>query len=65
MTSGYLLVLLALQSTRVSYVARARELGIVFGTILGAVVLREGAAPQRVAGSTVIVVGVALLSFAS
>jgi len=65
MTSGYLLVLLALQWTQVSYVAPARELGIVFGTILGSVVLREGAAPQRVAGSSVIVLGVALLSLAS
>lgn len=65
MTSGYLLILLALQSTQVSYVAPSRELGIVFGTILGSVVLREGAAPQRVAGSGVIVLGVALLSLAS
>jgi drug/metabolite transporter (DMT)-like permease len=65
MTSGYLLVLVALQSTQVSYVAPARELGIVFGTVLGSVVLREGAAAQRVAGSGVIVLGVALLSLAS
>jgi len=65
MTSGYLLVLVALQSTQVSYVAPARELGIVFGTILGSVVLREGAAPQRVAGASAIVLGVALLSLAS
>lgn len=65
MTSGYLLILVALRSTQVSYVAPARELGIVFGTILGSAVLREGAAPQRVAGSVVIVLGVALLSLAS
>ncbi len=65
MTSGYLLILVALQSTQVSYVAPARELGIVFGTILGSLVLREGAAPQRVAGSIVIVLGVAMLSLAS
>jgi drug/metabolite transporter (DMT)-like permease len=62
MTSGYLLVLLALQSTQVSRVAPARELGIVFGAILGSVILREGAAPQRIAGASVIVLGVALLS---
>jgi len=65
MTSGYLLVLVALQSTQVSYVAPARELGIVFGTILGSVVLREGAARQRLAGAGIIVLGVTLLSLAS
>ena len=65
MTSGYLLVLVALQSTQVSYVAPARELGIVFGTILGSVVLREGAAPQRLAGASIIVLGVTLLALAS
>lgn len=65
MTSGYLLVLMALQSTQVSYVTPARELGIVFGTILGSVVLREGAARQRLAGASIIVLGVTLLSLAS
>jgi len=65
MTSSYLLVLFALQSTQVSYVAPSRELGIVFGTILGSVVLHEGAAPQRIAGSGVIVLGVVLLSLGS
>jgi uncharacterized membrane protein len=65
MTSGYLLVLLALQSTQVSYVAPARELGIVFGTMLGSVALCEGAAPQRLAGASIIVLGVTLLALAS
>jgi drug/metabolite transporter (DMT)-like permease len=64
MTGGYLLILLALQWTPVSYVAPARELGIVFGTILGSVLLKEGATPQRLAGSAVIVLGVTLLSIA-
>jgi drug/metabolite transporter (DMT)-like permease len=64
MISAYLLVLVALQSTQVSYVAAARELGIVFGTILGSVVLHEGATPQRVAGAAFIVAGVAMLSVA-
>ncbi len=65
MISSYLLVLFALQSTQVSYVAPARQLGIVFGTILGSVVLHEGAAPPRVAGSGIIVLGVVLLSLRS
>ncbi len=65
MTASYLLVLFALQSTQVSYVAPARELGIVFGTMLGAVVLHEGAAPQRIAGSGIIVLGVVLVTLGS
>ncbi len=65
MTSGYVMVLVALQSTQVSYVAPARELGIVFATILGCVALREGATPQRLTGASVIVLGVILLSRAS
>jgi len=35
MTGSYLLVLQALRLAAVSYVAPARELGIVFGTLLG------------------------------
>lgn len=62
MTSGYVLVLLALRIAPVSYVAPARELGIVFGALLGSVLLREGHLPQRVTGSALIVAGVLLLT---
>lgn len=64
MTSGYLLVLLALQGRQASYVAPARELGIVFGPIPGSVLLKEGAASQRLAGSAIIVLGVLALDHA-
>jgi drug/metabolite transporter (DMT)-like permease len=64
MTGGYLLVLVALQFTQVSYVAPARELGIVFAALFGAVGLGEGAVRQRVAGAAVIVLGVALIGAA-
>ena len=62
MTCGYFLVLLALRLSPVSYVASARELGIVFGTILGSVVLHERYLSPRLAGATLIVIGVVLLA---
>jgi drug/metabolite transporter (DMT)-like permease len=62
MTGGYLLVLFALRLAPVSYVAPARELGIVFGALLGSFVLAERHRPQRLAGALLIVIGVLLLA---
>lgn len=62
MTASYLLVLFAMRLAPVSYVAAARELGIVFGALLGSVVLAERHLPQRLAGAALIVVGVLLLA---
>lgn len=64
MTGGYLLILLALRLAPVSYVAPARELSIVIGTLLGVVVLREPEPVPRLTGSALIVVGVLLLALA-
>lgn len=57
-----MLVFLALRIAPVSYVAPARELGIVFGALLGSVLLREAHLPQRVTASALIVAGVLLLT---
>lgn len=62
MTTSYLLVLHALRLAPVSHVAPAREVAIVFGAILGAVVLHEPHGRQRVVGALLIVIGVALIS---
>jgi drug/metabolite transporter (DMT)-like permease len=62
MTAGYLLVLQAMRLAPVSYVAAARELGIVFGTVLGSVALAERHLPPRLAGAALIVLGVLLLA---
>lgn len=62
MTTGYLLVLYALRFAPVSYVAPVREVAIVFGTILGVVVLGEPHGRQRIVGALLIVIGVVLLS---
>lgn len=61
---AYLLVLLALTFSRVSYIAPARELGIVFGALLGTIVLGEPYGRYRVAGSLLIVAGVFSLALA-
>jgi uncharacterized membrane protein len=61
---AYVLVLAALTSSRISYVAPAREFGIVIGAVLGVVLLGEGYGPWRVIGSLLIVGGVVTLAAA-
>jgi drug/metabolite transporter (DMT)-like permease len=60
---AYILVLTALVSTPVSYVAPARELSIVIGTAMGAWLLGETAAARRLPAGAVIVIGVGALAF--
>jgi drug/metabolite transporter (DMT)-like permease len=62
--TAYLLVLIALTTSRVSYVAASREVGIVIGTALGVLLLGEGYGISRVAGSLLIVTGVLTLAVA-
>jgi drug/metabolite transporter (DMT)-like permease len=61
---AYLLVLAALTFSRVSYVAPAREIGIVVGTLLGTFVLKEPHAPNRLLGAALITAGVLALALA-
>lgn len=61
---AYLLVLVALTTSRVSYVAASREVGIVIGTALGVLLLGEGYGMNRFAGSLLIVTGVLTLAVA-
>jgi drug/metabolite transporter (DMT)-like permease len=60
----YLLVLMALRISKVSYLVAAREMAIVFGAILGTVVLKEGHGAQKTAGSLLIAAGVGTLALA-
>lgn len=60
--AAYVLVLVALTTTDVAYVAPAREVSIVFATLLGAQVLGEGSRVRRMIAAVVIVAGVALLA---
>jgi uncharacterized membrane protein len=59
---SYLCMLTALAISPVSYVAPAREIGILFGTLLGVRVLAEGQTSRRVAGAVAMVVGILLLA---
>jgi len=57
---SYLLVLFALRRERVAYVGPARNVGIVFSVLLGALFLRERHGRMRLLGSVLIVAGLAL-----
>ena len=61
---AYLLILAALTTSEVAYIAPSREIGIVFGTVLGAVILHEAYGAMRVAATLLIVAGVFLLAVA-
>lgn len=60
--AAYILVLVALSFTPVSYVAPARETSILVGTVLGARFLAEGDLRRRLAGAGAIVAGVVALA---
>lgn len=55
---AYILVLTAMQFTPVSYVAPAREISILIGTLMGTRLLGESDAPRRLAGAFAMVLGV-------
>jgi drug/metabolite transporter (DMT)-like permease len=61
---AYILVLLALATTGVTFVAPARVVSIVVGVVLGRVVLREVVDRRRMVGAAIVAVGVVLLSVA-
>jgi drug/metabolite transporter (DMT)-like permease len=59
---SYVLVLSALVFTAVSYVAPAREIGVLMGAILGFHFLGEGHVVQRLSAATLMVTGIILLA---
>ena len=59
---AYGLVLTAFSLSRVSYVAPAREVGIVIGVLLGMIILKEPSGRGRLLGSGIIVAGLALIA---
>ncbi|MCH7488935.1 MAG: EamA family transporter [Chloroflexi bacterium] len=61
---AYVLVLVALTTSQVSYIGPAREVGIVLGAVLGVVFLREGFGASRISGSLLVVAGVLTLGLA-
>jgi drug/metabolite transporter (DMT)-like permease len=59
---GYILVLTAMQTTPISYVAPARELSMLIGAFFGARLLKEGNLRQRLVCAGLIACGVALIA---
>ena len=59
---SYILVLVAMKTTPVSYVAPARELSIVFGVLLGSNFLQEADSKRRVIAALVMLAGISLLA---
>lgn len=61
---GYLLVLLALKTSQVSYVSPVREMSVVFGALLGAFVLREPFGRSKIMGALLMFAGILAIAFA-
>ena len=61
---AYGLILFAFQFSRVSYIAPAREVGIVIGVVYGTLLLREPFGRGRAIGSCLIIAGLVLISLA-
>src|SRR6185295_18336433 len=59
---SYILVLYALSVSPVSYVAPAREIGILLGAVMGSRLLAEGEGQRRMAGAVAMVAGVVALA---
>jgi drug/metabolite transporter (DMT)-like permease len=59
---SYVLMLTALASSPVSYVAPAREIGILIGVLFGARLLAEGDARRRLAGAAAMLLGIVALA---
>ena len=59
---AYGLTLTAMRIADVSYVAPAREMGLLFGVVLGAVVLKERVTKGQLAGAGLIVAGLAAIT---
>jgi len=61
---SYLLFLLAARTADISTIAPLREVGIVFGTLLGLFVLKEAQGARRLAASAIVVTGILTIALA-
>lgn len=59
---GYVLILTAMTFTPVSYIAPAREISILIGTIFGAKLLKESDGPRRLFAAGGMVIGIVALA---
>jgi len=61
---GYILILLALQWSKVSYVISFRQAGVLFGTLMGILFLKESHWKIRLTGGIILTFGLVLIGFA-
>ena len=59
---AYLLILIAMSFTPVSYVAPAREISILVGVLMGSRLLAEGEFGRRLVGAGIMTLGVIALA---
>jgi len=60
---GFLAYLAAAQSLPLGPVTALRETSVIFGAVIGSIVLKEGFGLRRIAAATMVVLGIALLAF--
>ena len=58
---AYLLVLMAMQTSKVSYVVAFRQVGALFGAVMGIVLLKEGSWKTRITGVLILTLGLLLI----
>jgi len=61
---GYLLILFILADNKVSYATSVRTISVVFGAVLGAVVLKETLGDKKILGACVIFAGIICIGLA-
>ncbi|MBM4340459.1 MAG: hypothetical protein FJ110_13055 [Deltaproteobacteria bacterium] len=62
--ASYLLVLMAMQMSKVSYVVAFRQAGALLGAVMGVVLLKESQWKIRIAGAMVLTLGLILIGLA-
>lgn len=62
--AAYLLVLMAMTTSKVSYVSSVREISVVFAALLGSLVLREPFGGMKILGSLFIFSGIVCIALA-
>jgi drug/metabolite transporter (DMT)-like permease len=58
---AYLIVLSAMTQAPVAAVAAVRETAVIFGAMIGVLLLKEPFGAERIAGACVVALGIALL----
>ena len=60
--AGFLAYLVAARSLPLGPVSALRETSVIFGAVLGTIVLKEGFGPRRIAAAVLVTVGIVLLA---